>query len=269
MLEIKNLSIIYKKDDQIIQAVDDVSLKVPDGKTLGLVGESGSGKSTVALSILRLLPANSEITSGEIIWDGLDILRLGNGHLRILRGGEIAMIFQDPFSSLNPVFTVGDQISEAVKLHQRGTGSGKRPACRRGRERVFELLELVHLKAEVIGKYPHELSGGMRQRAMIAMALAGGPKLLIADEPTTSLDVTIQAEILKLLKEIQSKLGMSIIFITHNLALVYGFCDSVSIMRQGRIVEEGNIEEIFKNSRTDYTKELIAAIPRPKWGIDA
>jgi len=262
MLEIKNLSIIYKKDDQVIQAVDDVSLKVPNGKTLGLVGESGSGKSTVALSILRLLPANSEITSGEIIWDGLDILRLGNGHLRNLRGGEIAMIFQDPFSSLNPVFTVGDQISEAVKLHQRGTGSGKR-------ERVFELLELVHLKAEVIGKYPHELSGGMRQRAMIAMALAGGPKLLIADEPTTSLDVTIQAEILKLLKEIQSKLGMSIIFITHNLALVYGFCDSVSIMRQGRIVEEGNIEEIFKNSRTDYTKELIAAIPKPKWGTNA
>lgn len=269
MLEIKNLSIIYKKDEQIVKAVNNVNLRLENSKTLGLVGESGSGKSTVALSILKLLPPNSEITAGEILWGGVDILRLGNGHLRDLRGGEIAMIFQDPFSSLNPVFTVGDQIGEAVALHQRETGKGKRPACRRGREKVLELLELVHLKADVIGKYPHELSGGMRQRAMIAMALAGNPKLLIADEPITALDVTIQAEILKLLKEIQAKMGMSVILITHNLALVYGFCDRVLIMKEGNIVEEGGIEEVFKGPKTQYTRELIDAIPKPKWSKNA
>jgi ABC-type dipeptide/oligopeptide/nickel transport system ATPase component len=261
MLELKNVSVIYKKDDQTFKAVDGVSLKVNDGETLGLAGESGSGKSTVALSILKLIASAGEITSGEILWNGEDILKLSDKRLRALRGNEIAMIFQDPFSSLNPAFTVGDQILEAVLLHQ---GLKKLEA----KEKVIELLQLVCMPdpAGVIYKYPHELSGGMRQRAMIAMALAGTPELLIADEPTTALDVTIQAEILKLLKDIQVKLGMSIILITHNLALVYGFCDRVCIMHNGLLIEEGIVRDIFAEPKTQHTRDLIGSIPKAKWG---
>ncbi len=264
MLQINNLSVCYQKDDEIVRAVDGVSFSALEGGALGIVGESGSGKSTVALSILRLISFPGRITSGQILWKGEDILKMDEERLRKLRGGEIGMIFQDPFSSLNPVFTIGDQIGEAVALHQ---------GLRRGeiKNKVVELLDLVNLQnpSEILHKYPHELSGGMRQRAMIAMVLAGRPKLLIADEPTTALDVTIQSEILKLLKEIQTKLGMSIILITHNLALIYGFCDSVCIMRQGRIVEEGSVEGIFKRPKQKYTRDLIEAIPKPKWSKHA
>jgi len=258
MLEIKNLSVIYSKDDSQVKAVDSVSFVLDDGNTLGIIGESGSGKSTVALSILKLISPPGHIVSGEIFWDGRDILKLNDSDLRALRGSDIAMIFQDPFSSLNPVFTIGDQVGEAVRVHQgvRGQGLGTR---------VKELLKTVHLNEDLIHKYPHELSGGMRQRAMIAMALAGNPKLLIADEPTTALDVTIQAEIFKLLKEIQEKFKMGIILITHNLALASGFCDSVIIMKKGRIEESGQINNIFRNSQSSYTRELIDAIPKPRW----
>ena len=265
MLEINNLSVIYHKDDQTFKAVDGVSLKVNDGETLGLAGESGSGKSTVALSILKLVSSAGEITSGEILWNGEDILKLSDKRLRALRGNEIAMIFQDPFSSLNPAFTIGDQIAEAVALHQSVKGRGTMV-------KVNELLELVHLSEGIVHKYPHELSGGMRQRAMIAMALAGlacrqagKPKLLIADEPTTALDVTIQAEILKLLKGIQAKLGMSIVLITHNLALVYGFCDRVCIMHNGLLIEEGLVRDIFAAPKAQHTRDLIESIPKAKW----
>jgi ABC-type dipeptide/oligopeptide/nickel transport system ATPase component len=264
MLEIKNLSVEYRKDDEIVNAVDGVSFSLGKGRTLGLVGESGSGKSTAALSILRLIGYPGRITSGRILWNEKDILGMEDDELRKLRGGEIGMIFQDPFSSLNPVFSIGDQISESVMLHQ-GLNGGD---CRK---KVIELLELVKLPnpSVLIHKYPHELSGGMRQRAMIAMALAGKPELLIADEPTTALDVTIQAGILKLLKEIQSKLGMSIILITHNLALVYGFCDEVCIMQNGELVECGDTGRIFSEPKEKYTRNLLDAIPKPKWSSHA
>jgi len=253
MLKINDLSVIYRKEEATVRAVDGVGLSVEGGKTLGIVGESGSGKSTVALSILKLISYPGQIESGEILWNEKDVLRMSDDDLRKLRGGEISMIFQDPFSSLNPVFTIGDQIQEAVTLH--------------GGNSVVELLKSVHMPdpEAVAKKYPHELSGGMRQRAMIAMALAGSPKLLIADEPTTALDVTIQAEILKLLKELQSKFKMSIILITHNLALVHGFCDDVVIMKDGLIVERGAADEIFKKQKEKYTRELIEAIPKPRW----
>jgi ABC-type dipeptide/oligopeptide/nickel transport system ATPase component len=257
MLEIRNLSVNYTTEDRTIRAVDDVSFDIVDGRTLGLVGESGSGKSTVALSILKLIDRPGEIISGQIIWNNKDVLKMPADDLRSLRGGEIAMIFQDPFSSLNPVFTVGDQIGEAVKIHSAKTQAPS--------SKMKELLGLVHLNKDVARKYPHELSGGMRQRIMIAMALAGNPKLLIADEPTTALDVTIQAEILKLLKEIQGRFGMSIMLITHNLSLVHGFCDEICIIQNGRIVENGITEDVFAGPKTEYTKELLAAIPRPRW----
>ena len=250
MLKIKKLTVKYGTD---VQAAKDVDLEIRKGEIVGLVGESGSGKSTVALSILKLIGYPGQVKSGEILWNERDILKMGNEELRKLRGGGIAMIFQDPFSSLNPVFTIGDQIEEAVKLH--------------GGDDAVTLLDAVQMPdpESTAKKFPHELSGGMRQRAMIAMALAGRPKLLIADEPTTALDVTIQAGILKLLKELQAKLGMSVLIITHNLALVYGFCDRVCIMKEGRIVERGSVEDIFRNPKEPYTRELIDAIPRPRW----
>ncbi len=217
----------------------------------------------MALSILKLITRPGEITSGEINWNAEDVLKVDDKRLRAIRGGEIAMIFQDPFSSLNPVFTIENQLEEAVMLHEKVKGKGLGV---KGRE--IELLRLVHLDRDVLNKYPHELSGGMRQRVMIAMALAGDPKLLIADEPTTALDVTIQAEILKLLKEIQTNFKMSIILITHNLSLVWGFCDEVCIMEGGRVVEAGSTQDIFKSPKTQYTDKLLKAIPRPKWKIN-
>ncbi len=257
MLEIKGLSVDYTTEDRTIRAVDDASFVIKDGRTMGLVGESGSGKSTVALSILKLIDRPGEIVSGQIAWNNVDVLDMPAEDLRRLRGGDIAMIFQDPFSSLNPVFTVGDQIGEAVKIHSAKTQAPS--------SRTKELLELVHLSVDVAKKFPHELSGGMRQRAMIAMALAGRPKLLVADEPTTALDVTIQAGILKLLKEVQGEFGMAILLITHNLSLAYGTCDDICVMQEGRIVECAPAREIFSSPRTDYTRRLLDAIPKPRW----
>lgn len=260
MLNLKNLKTYFYIEDKIVKAVDDVSFSVAEGETLGIVGESGSGKSTVAHSILKLIAPPGRIISGEIFWNGRDILTLQDIELRKVRGGEIGMIFQDPFSSLNPVFTIGEQIAEAVKLHQGIKG-------KEAWDKAVSLLQIVHLPDAKMRarEYPHQWSGGMKQRAVLAMALAGNPKLLIADEPTTALDVTIQSQILKLIKEVQAKFGMSVIFITHNFAIVSGTCDRVIVMKDGKIVEESRIPKIFESPKDVYTKKLLDAIPKPRW----
>ena len=252
MLEVKNLSTYFYLESGVVKAVSDVSLAVAQGESLGVVGESGSGKSTLALSIMRLIYPPGKIVSGEVVFHGNDLIKLTEEEMIYIRGAKISMIFQDPFTSLNPVFSIGDQIAEAVQLHQ---GLKRKAAW----EKAVEMLELVRVKdpGARVKDYPHQFSGGMRQRVMIAMALACQPELLIADEPTTALDVTIQAEILKLLKELQQKLGLSIIYITHNFGIVKEICDRVVVMYQGRIVEEGATAQVLANPRDEYTKRLI------------
>ena len=252
MLQIENLSACYYQEDSVIKAIDTVSFSLGKGQTLGLLGESGSGKSTVALAILRLISPPGKITSGKILLDGKDLLRLDENKMRMIRGGKISMIFQDPFSSLNPVFTVGEQIAEAIRLHQ---NLGNHEAW----EKTVEILELCKIKnPKVRAKdYPHQFSGGMRQRVMCAMALSCHPNYLIADEPTTALDVTIQAQILDLIKELQQKLGFGMIFITHNFALVKQLCGEVVILEKGKVVERGKTEEVFNNPQESYTRNLV------------
>jgi len=251
MLEAKNLSTYF----QSVKAVDNVSFSVSPGEVLGIVGESGSGKSTVALSIMRLICPPGKIAAGEIIFNGQDLLRLSEKQMIKIRGAKISMVFQDPFSSLNPVLTVGEQIAEAVRLHQ---GLGKKRAW----EKAVEMLGIVQIKdAQTrIKHYPHQFSGGMQQRVMIAMALACQPEILIADEPTTALDVTIQAEILRLLKELQNQFGFGIIYITHNFGIVKHICDRVVVMHNGKIIEEGKTLEIMESPKDEYTKKLISCL---------
>ena len=246
MLEVKNLSVTYPN----VKAVDDISFSVGQGEILGILGESGSGKSTVALSVMRLVKA-----SGEIIFNGRDLLKLSEEEMIKVRGAKIAMIFQDPFTSLNPVLTIGDQIAEAIELHQ---GLSRKESL----VKAIAMLELVKINNpdKRLNDYPHQLSGGMRQRVMIAMALACRPELLIADEPTTALDVTIQAEILQLLQELQAKLRLSIIYITHNFGIIRRLCQRVIVMNKGRIVEEGRVEEVFINPKNEYTRRLIECL---------
>jgi len=255
MLEVKNLSVQFEQDHNTIKAVGDVSFALDRGQTLGLLGESGSGKSTAALAIMRLISPPGRIVSGEILLDGTDLLKLNSEEMRKIRGAKISMIFQDPFASLNPVFTVGDQIAEAFRYHQ---GLNKKDAW----QEAVRMLETVHIRDAVqrIHNYPHQFSGGMRQRVMIAMALACKPDLLIADEPTTALDVTIQAGILKLLKEVQQEFNLGVLFITHNFAIVRQVCDNVVVMRKGRVVEAGKTEEVLASPRDDYTKDLIHSV---------
>jgi ABC-type dipeptide/oligopeptide/nickel transport system ATPase component len=252
MLEVKGLTVTYKTDETTVTAVEGVSLAVGAGESVGIVGESGSGKSTIALAIMRLLSYPGKIESGEVIFNGRDLLKVPENEMIRVRGAQISMIFQDPFTSLNPVFTVGDQIAEAVQMHQ---GLSKRMAWRK----AIEMLALVQIKdpAQRAGDYPHQFSGGMRQRVMIAMALACQPALLIADEPTTALDVTIQAEILRLLKELQRQLGLSIIYITHNFGIVKELCDRVAVVHQGRVVETGQTAQVLSAPREAYTQKLI------------
>ena len=240
MLEVKNLSTYFYQDDAIVKAVDDISLSVEKGEVLGILGESGSGKSTIAHSILRLIQPPGKIVSGEIIFNGRDLLRLTDEEIINIRGAKISMIFQDPFTSLNPVFTVGEQIVEVIRLHQ---GLNKKEAW----EKAIQMLETVQIKypGARVRDYPHQFSGGMRQRAMIAMALACKPELLIADEPTTALDVTIQAEILKLIKEIQQKFNLSVIYITHNFGIIKAICQRVIVVSKGKIVERGGVGDVF------------------------
>jgi len=255
MLEVKGLSTSFYQDEVEVKAVSDVSLAVAKGETLGVVGESGSGKSTLALSLLRLIYPPGKIVSGEVVFNGQDLMKLTEQEMIKIRGAKISMIFQDPFTSLNPVFTVGDQIAEAIALHQ---GLNRREAW----DKAIEMLKLVQVKdpGVRIKDYPHQFSGGMRQRVMIAMALACRPEILIADEPTTALDVTIQAEILKLLKELQKELGLSILYITHNFGIIREVCERVIVMYQGRKVEEGRVQEVLNDPKEDYTKSLINSL---------
>ncbi len=246
---------LLRKKYNILKAVDGVSFSIDQGETLGIVGESGSGKSTVAHAILRLIAPPGRIAGGEIFYQDHDLLELEDEEMIRIRGAEISMIFQDPFTSLNPVFTVGEQIGEAVQLHQK---VGRKEA----RERAIDMLEKVKIRdaSSRVNDYPHQFSGGMRQRVMIAMALACRPKLLIADEPTTALDVTVQAEILRLLKELREQMGLSILYITHNFGIVNELCDRVAVMHQGRLVEEGPTWQIIDWPKEAYTVRPINSV---------
>ncbi|MEY4681298.1 MAG: hypothetical protein RLZZ276_2947 [Pseudomonadota bacterium] len=258
LLEVEDLRVHFGDGDGLVRAVDGVSLRVAPGETLGVVGESGSGKSVTALSLLRLVPTPpGRIAGGRIVFAGTDLLSLPIDRMRAIRGREIAMIFQDPMTSLNPVLTVGRQISEVLELH---LGLDRAAALRR----TIELFEMVGIPAAStrVGDYPHHFSGGMRQRVMIAMAIACRPKLLIADEPTTALDVTIQAQILDLVRSLQRELGMALIVITHDLGVVAGMADRVAVMYAGRVVEEGTSERIFGDPRMPYTIGLLQSVPR-------
>ncbi|HEY4552708.1 MAG TPA: ABC transporter ATP-binding protein [Bacillaceae bacterium] len=257
ILEVRDLKTSFYTDDGEVKAVDGVSFAVPKGKTLGIVGESGSGKSITSLSILRLLAKNGKIKEGEILFKGENLLNLSEKKMRDVRGNAISMIFQEPMTSLNPVFTVGEQISESLIIHQ---DMSKKKAM----EKAVELLTLVGIPSpkQRVKQYPYELSGGMRQRVMIAMALACNPEILIADEPTTALDVTIQAQILGLIKDLQQRLGMSVIFITHDLGVVAETCNYVAVMYAGQVVEYADVISLFKKPKHPYTVGLLNSLPR-------
>src|SRR6201993_676350 len=258
LLEVKGLKTHFFTDEGVVRAVDGIDLHINKGETLGIVGESGSGKSVTALSIMRLIPTPpGRIVEGTINYNGRNLLELPPAQMRKIRGKEISMIFQEPMTSLNPVFTVGEQIAEAVRLHE---GLGRRDAM----AKTVDMLKLVHIpNAERrVKEYPHQLSGGMRQRVMIAMALSCNPKLLIADEPTTALDVTIQAQILDLLMEMKSRLGMAVMLITHAMGVVAETAQRVVVMYAGKVVEEAPVGELFANPRHPYTQGLIRSIPR-------
>ncbi len=258
LLEVKNLKTVFKTSEGVVKAVDDVSFTIDKGETLGVVGESGSGKSVTALSILRLIPnPPGQIVGGQILFEGRDLLKLNDKEIRQVRGKEIAMIFQDPMTSLNPVLTVGRQLNEPLMTH---LGMSKEQATKES----IDLLKMVGIPnaADRIKSYPHHFSGGMRQRVMIAMALACRPKLIIADEPTTALDVTIQAQILELLSKLQSETGTAIMLITHALGVVAGMANRIHVMYGGHIVESATSEELFANPRQPYTMGLLRSIPR-------
>ena len=259
LLELRNLSTHYvsARGTRVVRAVDEVSLSLEAGSTLGIVGESGSGKSTLALTILRLLPPAARITGGEILFDGEDLRTKSDGEMRRIRGKRIAMILQDPMASLNPLFTVGDQVGEALRVHE---GVGRAGAWSRAKE----LLKSVRISAPEsrVREYPHQMSGGMRQRIVGAIAISCSPRLLIADEPTTSLDLTIQAQYLNLLRDLQRQHELALIFITHNLGIVAKMCDQVAVMYAGRLVEWGPVTRIFDAPAHPYTQALLGSIPR-------
>jgi ABC-type dipeptide/oligopeptide/nickel transport system ATPase component len=257
LLEVKNLSTHFFTKDGVRKAVSDVSFSVEAGETFGLVGESGSGKTVTALSILNLVDEPGRIMNGDIIFDGKSLLLMSKEEIRKIRGRDISIVFQEPLTALNPVITIGEQITEQIFAH---TKVNKEEA----KEKALDLMKEVHLPSpeRVFYDYPHRLSGGMRQRAMIAMALSLRPKLLIADEPTTALDVTIQAEILELFREIKEKHNMSILFITHDFGIIAQLADRVAVMQKGHIVEKASVEEIFYSPKANYTKELLRAVPK-------
>ncbi len=258
LLEIKNLKTRFHTEDGIVKAVNGISYTLEEGQNLGIVGESGCGKSVHALTIMRLIPMPpGQIESGEVWFDGRDLLKISDSEMRHVRGRDIAMVFQDPMTSLNPVFTVGFQIVEALQLHQ-GMNTAQ------ARDRAAELLDMVGIPGarQRLDNYPHQFSGGMRQRAMIAMALSCMPKLLIADEPTTALDVTIQAQIVELVVRLQKELGMAVMWITHDLGIVAEMADHINVMYAGYIVERGNAREIYKHTRHPYTIGLLGSLPR-------
>lgn len=257
ILEVKNLRTSFFTEEGEVKAVDDISFNAYAGETLAIVGESGCGKSVTSLSIMRLVQSPpGRVVGGEILYKGKDLLKLPMSDMRKIRGNEISMIFQEPMTSLNPVFTIGNQICEAIALHQDLSRAETR-------NKAIEMLKLVGIPApeKRIDEYPHQLSGGMRQRVMIAMALSCNPQILIADEPTTALDVTIQAQILDLLRDLQQKVGMALILITHDLGVVAEVAQDVVVMYAGRVVEQGRVREIFSNPKMPYTKGLLNSIP--------
>lgn len=259
LIEVKNLKTYFYSDEGVNKAVNDVSFEIPSGKTVCIVGESGSGKSITAMSIMQLIDHPGKIVGGEIILEGQDLLKLSDAQMRKVRGRDVAMIFQEPMTSLNPSYTVGYQIDEALRLHHKELNKQQRF------DKVVEALDLVGIPdpKEKYGEYPFKLSGGQRQRVMIAIAMACEPKLLIADEPTTALDVTIQAQVLDLMKKLQDETGTSILFITHDLAVVYQIADEVVVMYRGHIVEKASAKELFEDPRHPYTKALLNSIPKP------
>lgn len=257
ILEVKNLRTSFFSDEGEVKAVDNVSFNVYAGKTLGIVGESGCGKSVTSLSIMRLIPnPPGRIIGGQILYKGRDLTQLSMNEMRAIRGNEISMIFQEPMTSLNPVFTIGNQISEAIALHQD-------LSRKEVQNKAVEMLKLVGIPSPErrVHDYPHQLSGGMRQRVMIAMALSCNPQILIADEPTTALDVTIQAQILDLLRDLQARLGMALILITHDLGVIAEMADEVVVMYAGNVVEHAGVKEIFANPKMPYTRGLLNSIP--------
>ncbi len=255
-LSIKDLKVEYKSDGQIVHAVNDVSLQLERGKTLGLVGETGAGKTTIAKSILRILPdVGSRIASGEIYLEGENLLKLPENEMRKIRGSKVSMIFQDPMTALNPVLRIGDQIAEVVRLHS----DSNNPADHE--KRAKEMLEIVGIPAERYYAYPHQFSGGMKQRVVIAIALACNPDLLLADEPTTALDVTIQAQVLDLIAELRNKYNTAMLLITHDMGVVAQVCDTVAVIYAGSIIEYGTKEQIFRHPSHPYTIGLFGAIP--------
>jgi oligopeptide transport system ATP-binding protein len=259
LLKVSHLSTVFKIEHGLLRAVDDVSFSLEAGETLGIVGESGSGKSVTSLSIMRLVPApGGQITAGTIEFNGQDLLKLDEKEMRALRGDRIAMIFQDPMTSLNPVLTVGRQLTEAIILHMKFDKA-------QARQRAIDLLARVGIPSpeKRLKQYPHEFSGGMRQRVMIAMALSCKPELLIADEPTTALDVTIQAQILELIKKLKDETGTSVILVTHDLGVVAGTTDDVVVMYAGKIMERAPTLELFARPGNPYTKGLLASVPDP------
>ena len=257
LLEVKDLHVMYRTDDDNVYALSGVDISVEKGRTLGLVGETGAGKTTLALSIMRLLPDRvGFITKGGITLEGRDLLALSEADMRLLRGNDISMIFQDPMTSLNPIHTVGDQISEVIALHNQDASKAE------VERKVDEMLEMVGIPAIRKSEYPHQFSGGMKQRIVIAIALACNPRLLLADEPTTALDVTIQAQVLEMMNELKQKLQTSMILITHDLGIVAQICDQVAIMYAGEVVEIGTVEDIFEGEQHHpYTVGLFGAIP--------
>ena len=255
ILEIKNLTIHYVTDDEVVKAVNDISITLEEGESLGLVGETGAGKTTTAMGVLGLVPdPPGKIISGEVIYKGKDLLKLSDAEMRKIRGHEISMIFQDPMTALNPVLTVGDQIMEVIRLHQKVS---KAEALKR----AMEMMEMVGIEGGRCNEYPHQFSGGMKQRIVIAIALACNPSLLIADEPTTALDVTIQAQVLDLIDNLKKKFNTSLVLITHDLGVVAEVCDKVAIVYAGKIVEYGNLKHIYNNPLHPYTKGLFGSIP--------
>jgi oligopeptide/dipeptide ABC transporter ATP-binding protein len=259
LLELRGLSTHYvsARGTRVTRAVDEVSLVLDQGQTLGIVGESGSGKTTLALSLLRLLPPAARFVSGEILFEGSDLLKKSEADMRRIRGKRIAMILQDPMASLNPLFTVGDQVAEPIRVHE---GASRRNAW----SRATDLLKAVRIAAPEtrVREYPHQLSGGMRQRIVGAIAISCEPRILIADEPTTSLDLTIQAQYLKLLRDLQRSHNLALIFITHNLGIVAKMCDQVAVMYAGRLVEQGPVKQIYNTPAHPYTRALLESIPR-------
>ncbi len=257
LLSVRDLQTTFFTEEGEIKAVNHVSFNLEKGKVLGIVGESGSGKSVTAYTVMRILDPAAKIVGGQVLLDGQDLVQLSEKEMRKVRGDRISIIFQDPMTSLNPVYTIGNQITEGIRLHtQRNHSEAAR--------RALELMELVGINEpeKRLKQYPHELSGGMRQRVMIAMALAVEPDILIADEPTTALDVTIQAQILEQIKEIQKKMGMAVIMITHDLGVIADMCDEIIVLYAGRVCERGTADEIFYNPRHEYTKGLIRSIPK-------